>query len=242
MALTQSMPKNLARRSASALVFFFLAIASPDLQAVDTLLTDDFSSGSVASETLAITTAGTWRGKTAAKSITGGQLRIVSASPYDGVDEGIVGQVFQITSQTGTTISVSFDYSVVSSSTMYVHFRGVDSSTTAWSSNTGAQGGNVWDSNTGGQTYRLSDGSNITGNTALQQASSAIASLTGSGSYSTDIDISGYTLSDVSSYDYLMFGFAFNFGANGTSWVDNVLLQSYTPAAAAIWDSAKYLL
>jgi fibronectin-binding autotransporter adhesin len=213
-----------------------VSILAQPLHAVDTLLSDDFSSGSVGNATLNLSTVGTWRGNTTSKSITGGQLQIVSASTYNGVEEGIVGQNFQITSQTGTTISVSFDYSVVSSSTMYVHFRGVDSSTTAWSQNTGAQNGAVWDTNTGGATYRLYDGTDITGNTALQNTNSAIASLTGSGSYSTDIDISGYTLSDVSSYDYLMFGFAFNFGANGTSWVDNVLLQSYTPAAAAIWD------
>ncbi|MFY9238814.1 MAG: hypothetical protein WAO78_08105, partial [Roseovarius sp.] len=215
----------------------FVLLATPlASRAVDTILNDDFSSGSIGNSTLAITTADSWRGNTTSKSIASGQLRIVSAATYNGVEEGIVGRVITIGAQTGSTISVSFDYSVVSSSTMYVHFRGVDSSTTAWSQNTGAQNGAVWDTNTGGATYRLNDGTDITGNTALQNTNSAIASLTGSGSYSTDIDISGYTLSDVSSYDYLMFGFAFNFGANGTSWVDNVLLQSYTPAAAAIWD------
>ena len=180
--------------------FCFVLLATPlDTRAVDTILNDDFSSGSIGNNTLAITTANSWRGDTTSKSIASGQLRIVSASPYNGVEEGIVGRVITIGSQTGSTISVSFDYSVVASSTMYVHFRGVNSSTTAWSQNTGAQNGNSWDGNTGGNTYRFLDGVNITGNSSLQGSNSAIAALTGSGSYSTELDISGYALSDVSS-------------------------------------------
>ena len=217
------------------LVILLALITLLPVGAIDTLLNDDFSSGSVVNGP-SLSTVGSWAGKTISKSINNSRLEIESIATYNGNEEGIVAKVFQITSQTGTTISVSFDYSVVSSSTMYVHFRGVDSNTTAWSLNNGAQNGNVWDYNTGGTTYRFKDGLVVSGSTNANSGS-AIVNLSGSGSYSTDIDISGYTLSDVSSYSYMAFGFAFNFNSNGTSWVDNVLLQSYTPVAANIWDA-----
>ncbi|MDP4647239.1 MAG: PEP-CTERM sorting domain-containing protein, partial [Akkermansiaceae bacterium] len=163
-------------------------------------------------------------------SMTSGATGVLTNSPtgptYDAAEEGIIGQMIAISpALAGNLVTLSFDYNVGTGNTLYTHLRAVNSSTTAWSVNTGAQNGNAWDTNTGGTTYNLFDGltTSVSGSANQGDAGEAV-SLTGSGNYSNTIDLSGYTISDLADYEWLMLGFAANATTDNTSTVSNLSL------------------
>ena len=187
-----------------------------------------FSSESTTGLTLT-TIDGTWHNASTnvAWDISSGVLTHSPVSPYGAADEALIGQIVDLTSFEGNSLTLSFDYNVATGNTLYAHLRGVDSSTTAWSMNLGAQNGNSWDTNTGGTTYNLFDGLTLpnSGTANSGDADEAVSFAGGtSGSYSVTIDLSGYTVSDISDYGYLMLGFAANASADSASTISNLSL------------------
>lgn len=162
-------------------------------------------------------------------SMTSGSSGVLThspASPYDANDEALIGRIVDLSAFAGNSVTLSFDYNVGTGNTLYAHLRAVDSATTAWSINTGAQNGNAWDTNTGGTTYNLFDGLTLalSGDTNNGGANEA-ASFTGSGNYSNTIDLSGYTISDLGDYKWLMLGFGANATTDNVSTVSNLSLN-----------------
>ncbi len=166
-------------------------------------------------------------------SVTGGQL-VNNPDPSDGYDEedeGLIGQMVDLSGFAGSILSVSFDYNVGAGNTLYLHVRGADDQgSLQWSIWLGAPNGSAWDSSPGGSgsRYNLLNGQGGSGtltwpnNGAFQGATA----LTGSGTYVTNIDVSGYTVSDLADYEYLMVGFAMDVTADNDTTIDNVLITS----------------
>lgn len=166
-------------------------------------------------------------------SVTGGQL-VNNPDPSDGYDEkdeGLIGQMVDMSGFAGSTLTISFDYNVGAGNTLYLHVRGADDQgSLQWSIWLGAPNGSAWDTSPGGtgNRYNLLNGQGGSGtlvwpdNGAFQGATA----LTGSGTYVTNIDISGYAVSDLADYEYLMVGFAMNVTADNNTTIDNVLVTS----------------
>ena len=162
-------------------------------------------------------------------SMTSGSGGVLTHSPigatYNADDEGFIGRIVDLSGFAGNSLTLSFGYDVGVGNTIYAHLRAVDSATTGWNSNIGAQNGNSWDSNSDGTTYNLFDGLTLpVSGTANSGDADEAVSFTGSGNYSETIDLSGYAISDLGNYKWLLLGFAANATTNNTSTISNLSL------------------
>jgi len=134
----------------------------------------------------------------------------------------------------GSTISFSFDYNVTAGTpSLYFHLKGVDvtGASPVWEQQLLGRGGAafVTDSvdlaanNT--DTYNLFNGNLSDGGSAGDTYGGGNTNLTGTGTISGTIDLSGYTsggrTGDLSDYDYLAAAFAFDFDEAATIEISN---------------------
>lgn len=186
---------------------------------------------------------GQWHDKTGTNpwSMTSGSSGVLTHSPigttYNADDEALIGRIVDLSGFAGNSVTLSFSYAIGTGNTIYTHLRAVDSATTAWNTNIGAQNGNSWDGNSGGTTYNLFDGLNLIDSGApdpnLGSANEAV-SFTGSGNYSETIDLSGYTISDLGNYKWLLLGFGADATTNNTSTISNLSLTVVPEPSAAL--------
>jgi MYXO-CTERM domain-containing protein len=201
---------------------------------------DGFST-EVANNTLSNTTIdGQWHDRsTNSWSMTSGSSGVLTHSPtggtYNADDEGLIGRIVDLSGFAGNSVTLSFSYAIGTGNTIYTHLRAMDNATTAWNTNIGAQNGNSWDTNSGGTTYNLFDGLTlpVSGTTNSGDSAEAV-SFTGSGSYSETIDLSGYTISDLGNYKWLLLGFAADATTNNTSTISNLSLTVVPEPSAAL--------
>ncbi|MGA0898780.1 MAG: PEP-CTERM sorting domain-containing protein [Luteolibacter sp.] len=174
-------------------------------------------------------------------SMTSGSGGVLTHSPigatYNADDEGFIGRIVDLSGFAGNSLTLSFGYDVGAGNTIYAHLRAVDSATTGWNSNIGAQNGNSWDSNSGGTTYNLFDGLTLTDSGAPDPnrgSANEAVSFTGSGNYSETIDLSGYAISDLGNYKWLLLGFAANATTDNTSTISNLSLTVVPEPSTAL--------
>ena len=149
----------------------------------------------------------------------------------------------------GSSISFSFDYNVTAGSpSIYFHLRGIEETgvSPVWSVDLAGRGGAAYHSdatNGGGpgadtETYSLFDGTLIDG-AAGTAYNGGNLNLTGTGTISATIDLSGFTsggrTGDLSDYEYLAAAFAFDFDEAGTAGISNFSVTSVPePSSAAL--------
>ena len=143
----------------------------------------------------------------------------------------------------GSSISFSFDYNVSAGSpSIYFHLRGIDETgvSPVWSVDLAGRGGAAFHSdatNGGGpgadtETYSLFDGTLIDGAAGTAYNGGGL-NLTGTGTISATIDLSGFTsggrTGDLSDYEYLAAAFAFDFDEAATIEISNFSVNAPTP-------------
>lgn len=232
-------PSTLALVGALAVHTTLLGFASTAQAAT---IIDGFST-EVANNTLSNTTIdGQWHDRsTNSWSMTSGSSGVLTHSPtggtYNADDEGLIGRIVDLSGFAGNSVTLSFSYAIGTGNTIYTHLRAMDNATTAWNTNIGAQNGNSWDTNSGGTTYNLFDGLTLIDSGAPDPnrgSANEAVSFTGSGSYSETIDLSGYTISDLGNYKWLLLGFAADATTNNTSTISNLSLTVVPEPSAAL--------
>ncbi len=170
-------------------------------------------------------------------TISGGTLS--NASPDNNSSgEGGVAQVISVTGD-GTDLVLSFDYTNSGNDTLHVHlwgFTGVLSGDNDNLGNFQASNGHYYnnaedvDGPGNVNTYNLKDGSNPAGGSPAN----ALATLTGSGTYSVTIPLADLGIAGISKlgdFSYLSLAFTRNVGSSpGSTGIDNLGLR-YEPVA-----------
>jgi hypothetical protein len=142
--------------------------------------------------------------------------------------EGGFAQVFSHGADANTEVTFSFDYNVTADDTLSVHLWGMDGTYEAATDsrvvNFAATGGGLYwmDEDTNVEAYALQGGGANPG--------AALVTLTGSGTYSTTIDIGSLSIAGVTTagdFEYYMLGFGRDVGATaGTISIDNLSFTS----------------
>ena len=155
-------------------------------------------------------------------------------------------------SASGSTISFSFDYDVTgdSSPTLGFYLSGIDvtGASPYWSGSVTARGSNAWQTDGGiddahnTKTYSLFDGA-VTGQAAAESYNGGLA-LTGSGTVSATIDLSGHAAyQNLSDYEYIAATFAWNFAADNTTVeISNFSVAIPEPATTGMMVSVAAML
>ncbi|MBT3193173.1 MAG: hypothetical protein HN341_11520 [Verrucomicrobia bacterium] len=135
----------------------------------------------------------------------------------------------------GSRIQVSFDYTVtLGSPTLGFYLSGIDVTGAApyWSGSPTARGGNAWctdgDDNPAHNTttYSLFDGT-VSGQNLAEAYNGGLANLTGAGTVSVVIDLSGHGVyTDLSAYEYIAATFAWDFDEAATIEVSNLTVET----------------
>jgi hypothetical protein len=176
--------------------------------------------------------------------ITGGKLQNDATNTlalgYPNYMPGVtpVVQAVTLAGRSGSSISLSFDYSVGSGDTLYVHLRGLTGefdldddfiANLEEGIGSGLSMSEVANPETDEispvKKYNFKDGSQ-----SMFGSSAAIAALTGSGTYTTTISVASLGISgidDISDFGYVLLSFQKNEdGAAGNTTIDNVVLNS----------------
>lgn len=223
----------------AALVF------TPFLATAATLITDDFSSGSVADHTRFRPNQLNEWGANSLWAIGGGTLS--NPGTTAGVaSEGAVGQLTRVSDTTTDTslseITVSFDYTVGTGSTLFFHLWGLTENGTPDANeilgNTGAQNGSIQNqAETDYGDINLLDGSDPNG-----ASGNAVSFASGeTGTYSATFDLTGYSwsadeapglsgpIASVTDFDFVLAAFASNVTDNsgaGAISIDNFNIEA----------------
>ena len=151
----------------------------------------------------------------------------------------------------GSTISFSFDYNVTAGSpSIYFHLKGVDETgaSPVWTQDLAGRGGAAfhrdedYDSAYNTQTYNLFTGldtvSGSNNGDNVWAYNGGNTNLTGTGTVSGMIDLSGYTsggrTGDLSDYEYLIVAFGFDFDEAGMIEVSKVRVSIPEPSFAGL--------
>lgn len=179
---------------------------------------------------------GNWEGRHEPWAISSSVLTHQgTGTTYNTLDEGILGlMVVPIVS--GSTLDVSFDYNVGANTTIYLHLRGYNDTggvdATDWYINEGAQNGNAWDVANNGDAYNLFTGAAIVNGAASEAVSFAAGT---NGNYTQSIDMSGYTVSNLSDYEYILVGFAADTSAENASTISNLSVTVPEPSSTMLF-------
>jgi hypothetical protein len=134
----------------------------------------------------------------------------------------------------GDKLTLSFDYDTTAGTpSLYAHLKGFNATgvSPAWSISEAARAGAAFDINvTDGDVYNLFDGVGGGGGAAAEAYNGG---LTGSGTVTTTIDLSGYAVSGLADYEYLAVAFAWDFPAAGAIEVSNLSLTAVSEPPAA---------
>ncbi|NNM28266.1 MAG: hypothetical protein HKO57_01995, partial [Akkermansiaceae bacterium] len=216
-----------------------------------TVMADDFESGSVNHAGVRFREGDIdygWKSRyDSAWVITGGRVENSSttAGGYPAATPAEAALVSMITNvSAGSIVTLQFDYDVAAGDTLYVHFRGhsgtpEDDSLIVGNTEpcNGAYSNNEGGSFTRIDAFNLKDGATSFGG----GAGDAIVALTGSGTYSTDIDIAALGIDDIGTlagFSHLSLAFCKDEdGLAGTTSIDNLLVTSNVVTLAAGGDN-----
>ena len=164
-----------------------------------------------------------WNGSISSWGIGGGELTNSGAT-----QEGGFAQVFSHGADANTEVTFSFDYNVTADDTLSVHLWGMDGTyengTDSRVVNFAVLGGGLYwmDEDANVEAYALQGGGANPG--------AALVTLSGSGTYSTTIDIGSLSIAGVTTagdFEYYMLGFGRDVGATaGTISIDNLSFTS----------------
>jgi hypothetical protein len=219
-----------------ALSLLVALITLQSTQAAD-ILVDDFTSTSFTGDSgrlkenrIDLGWQTHWNGAISSWAIAGEELTTASGTSTD--QEGGVAQVFSYGADANTEVTFSFDYNVTADDTLSVHLWGIDGT---YATDPGDSrivnyavlgGGMYWmDEDANVDAYALQGGGATPG--------AALVTLSGSGTYSTTINIDGLGVAGVinaGDFEYYMLGFARDVGATaGTTSIDNLSFTSVVP-------------
>ena len=142
----------------------------------------------------------------------------------------------------GSILRFSFDYNVTAGSpSLYFHLKGIDETGASpnWEQQLLGRSGAAFHSELNNtETYNLFDGNtSVGGNTSGGNTwayNGGQLNLTGSGTISGEINLSGYALSDLSDYEYLAVAFAFDFDEAATIEISNFSVAVPEPSSTAL--------
>jgi hypothetical protein len=140
----------------------------------------------------------------------------------------------------GSILRFSFDYNVTQGSpSLYFHLKGIDETGASpnWEQQLLGRSGAAYHAELNNtETYNLFDGTNPvdTGLGSVWGYNGGLTNLTGSGTISGEINLSGYALSDLSDYEYLAVAFAFDFDEAATIEISNFSVAVPEPSSTAL--------
>jgi len=203
----------------------------PTISEAASVVTDNFSTSTIANENrLRVRDAADdWVKDTSSEwAITGGPTGVLT-NPGTTAGNASEEPVFKLLDVAGAgladhnELTVSFDYTVGAGTTLYFYNYGYHSGTLTSTSqlhNTGVANGTIQSQYDGSPNANQGNFTGINLSNGAVTPESARISITGNGSYSLTVDISGYTgIDDVNDLQLIMFGFA----SNATDNLDAVI-------------------
>jgi hypothetical protein len=215
-----------------ALSLLVALITLQSTQAAD-ILVDDFTSTSFTGDSgrlketrIDLGWQTHWNGAISSWAIAGEELTTASGASTD--QEGGVAQVFSYGADANTEATFSFDYNVTADDTLSVHLWGMDGTYEAATDSRVVNFAVL-----GGGLYWMNEDANVEAY-ALQgggaNPGAALVTLSGSGTYSTTIDIGSLSIAGVTTagdFEYYMVGFGRDVGTTaGTISIDNLSFTS----------------
>ena len=192
---------------------------------------------------------GTTGGEAFAGTMTSTTLTVDNSPVYDPNSRFFETPSARIINNTasGSTISFSFDYNVSAGSpSIYFHLKGVDvtEASPVWNQQLVGRGGAAYVTDSvdlaanNTDTYNLFNGNLSDGGSAADAYNGGNLNLTGTGTISATIDLSGYTsggrTGDLSDYEYLAVAFAFDFDEAATVEISNFSVAVPEPSSTAL--------